>query len=200
MNGIRNFLVVTGDPVPSGERDIIKSVYDYNSVTLMNYMKQLNREHFAEDPIAYGGALNYGRKNVDAEIRRMQKKCEAGAAFFLTQPIYSDEDIERIRYIKNRIDTKIMCGIMPLVSYRNALFMKNEITGIHVPDEIIARYDKEMSREEAQAVGVQIAEEIMKKLEDIADGYYFMVPFNRASMIAEILDGGQKNAVYSQER
>ena len=57
-----------------------------------------------------------------------------------------------------------------------------------------------MSREEAQAVGVQIAEEIMKKLEDIADGYYFMVPFNRASMIAEILDGGQKNAVYSQER
>lgn len=200
MNGIRNFLVVTGDPVPSGERDIIKSVYDYNSVTLMNYMKQLNREHFAEDPIAYGGALNYGRKNVDAEIRRMQKKCEAGAAFFLTQPIYSDEDIERIRYIKNRIDTKIVCGIMPLVSYRNALFMKNEITGIHVPDEIIARYDKEMSREEAQAVGVQIAEEIMKKLEDIADGYYFMVPFNRASMIAEILDGGQKNAVYSQER
>ena len=117
----------------------------------------------------------------------MEKKCQAGAAFFLTQPIYSDEDIERIRYIKSRIDTKIICGIMPLVSYRNALFMKNEITGIHVPDEILARYDKDMSREEAQQVGVDVAAEIAEKLKDVTDGYYFMVPFNRASMIAEIL-------------
>ncbi|HJB45483.1 MAG TPA: bifunctional homocysteine S-methyltransferase/methylenetetrahydrofolate reductase [Candidatus Mediterraneibacter surreyensis] len=188
MNGIRNFLVVTGDPVPSGERGSVTSVYDYHSVTLMNYLRQLNREYFSDDPIAYGGALNYGRKNIDAEIRRMQKKCEAGASFFLTQPIYSDEDIERIRYIKSRIDTKIICGIMPLVSYRNALFMKNEITGINVPDEIIAQYDKDMSREEAQAVGVRIAVKIAEKSGDVADGYYFMVPFNRAEMIAEILE------------
>lgn len=194
MNGVRNFLFVTGDPVPAGERGSITSVYDYHSVTLMNYVRQLNREHFAEDPIAYGGALNYGRKNIDVEIRRMQKKCEAGASFFLTQPIYSDEDIERIRYIKSRIDTKIICGIMPLVSYRNALFMKNEITGIHVPDEIIAQYDKDMSREEAQTVGVRIAAEIAEKLADTADGYYFMVPFNRAGMIAEIIE----SAAFSQ--
>ena len=120
MNGIRNFLFVTGDPVPSGDRGNITSVYDYHSVTLMNYVRQMNREYFAEDPVAYGGALNYGRANIDAEIRRMQKKCEAGASFFLTQPIYSDEDIERIRYIKSRIDTKIICGIMPLVSYTYA--------------------------------------------------------------------------------
>ena len=188
MNGIRNFLIVTGDPVPSGDRGSIKSVYDYNSVTLMNYIRQLNKEYFSEDPIAYGGALNYGRANIDAEIRRMEKKCRAGASFFLTQPIYSDEDVERIRYIKSRIDTKIICGIMPLVSYRNAVFMKNEITGIHVPDEIIAQYRKDMSREEAQAAGVRIAVEIAEKLRDTADGYYFMVPFNRARMIAEIME------------
>lgn len=187
MNGIRNFLLVTGDPVPSGERDVVTSVYDFHSVSLMQYLARMNREHFSGDPVAYGGALNYGRKNIDAEIRRMEKKCQAGAAFFLTQPIYSDEDIERIRYIKSRIDTKIICGIMPLVSYRNALFMKNEITGIHVPDEILARYDKDMSREEAQQVGVDVAAEIAEKLKDVTDGYYFMVPFNRASMIAEIL-------------
>ena len=188
MNGIRNFLFVTGDPVPAGDRGSITSVYDHHSVTLMNYVRQMNRELFSEDPIAYGGALNYGRKNIDAEIRRMEKKCEAGASFFLTQPIYSDEDIERIRYIKRRIDTKIICGIMPLVSYRNALFMKNEITGIHVPDEIIAQYTKDMSREEAQAAGVRIAAGIAGKLGEIADGFYFMVPFNRAAMIAEIME------------
>ena len=70
------------------------------------------------------------------------------------------------------------------MSYRNALFMKNEIAGIHVPDEIIAQYDKDMSREEAQRIAAEIAE----KLRGAADGYYFMVPFNRAEMIAEILE------------
>lgn len=188
MNGIRNFLIVTGDPVPAGNRDTVTSVYDFHSVTLMNYLARMNREHFQEDPIAYGGALNYGRANLDAEIRRMQRKCEAGASFFLTQPIYSEEDIEKIRYIKSRIDTRIICGIMPLVSYRNALFMKNEITGIHVPDEIVARYDKNMSREEAQKTGEDIAAETAVKLKDVADGYYFMVPFNRAGMIVNILE------------
>ncbi len=188
MNGIRNFLLVTGDPVPSGERDVVTSVYDFHSVSLMKYLERMNREHFAQDPVAYGGALNYGRANLDAEIRRMERKCGAGASFFLTQPIYSDEDMERIRYIKSRIDTKVICGIMPLVSYRNALFMKNEIPGISVPDGIVDRYDRDMSREEAQRVGVEIAVEIAEKLRDITDGYYFMVPFNRAAMIAQILE------------
>ena len=76
---------------------------------------------------------------------------------------------------------------MPLVSYRNAVFMKNEITGIHVPDEIIAKYDSGMNREEAEEVGIDIAVDIAEKLYDTADGYYFMVPFNRAPMIAEIM-------------
>lgn len=187
MNGIRNFLIVTGDPVPSGDRDMITPVYDFTSVRLMNYIKQMNEEHFREDPIVYGGALNYGRNNVHVEIERMRKKCEAGASYFLTQPIYSDEDIERIRYIKKNTDTKILCGILPLVSYRNALFMKNEVTGIRVPDEIVQRYSADMSREEAQQTGVDIAAEIAVKLSDTADGYYFMVPFNRASMIAQIM-------------
>lgn len=187
MNGIRNFLIVTGDPVPSGDRDMITPVYDFTSARLMNYIKQMNEEHFREDPIVYGGALNYGRKNIDVEIERMKKKCEAGASYFLTQPIYSDEDIDRIRYIKKKTDTKILCGILPLVSYRNALFMKNEVTGIRVPDEVVQRYSPKMSREEAEQTGIEIASEIAEKLADTADGYYFMVPFNRASMIAKIM-------------
>ena len=187
MNGIRNMLVVTGDPVPAGDRNIVTGVYDFNSIRLMNYFKQLNREHFPDDPVIYGGALNYNRTNIDKEIERMQKKCDAGADYFLTQPIYSDEDIERIRYIKTKIHTKILCGIMPLVSYRNAMFMKNEIYGIHVPDEIVARYHKDMSREEGEETGIQIALELAEKLKDVTDGYYFMAPFNRASMICKIM-------------
>ena len=158
----------------SGDRGSITSVYDYHSVTLMNYVRAAEAGTFCRRPDCLRRSTELRRKNIDAEIKRMQKKCEAGASFFLTQPIYSEEDIERIRYIKSRIDTKIICGIMPLVSYRNALFMKNEITGIDVPDEIITQYGKDMSREEAQAVGVRIAVEIVKKLSNVADGYYFM--------------------------
>lgn len=73
MNGIRNFLVVTGDPVPSGDRDMITPVYDFNSVSLMSYIRHMNEEYFRDEPVACGGALNYGRKNIDVEIERMKK-------------------------------------------------------------------------------------------------------------------------------
>lgn len=187
MNGIRNMLLITGDPVPGGDRTGIKPVFDFNSIKLMEYAKQMNQEYFQEEPIVYGGALNYGRANLDKEIERMKGKCKAGADYFLTQPIYSREDVERIAYIKEQVDTKILCGIMPLVSYRNASFMKNEVFGIHVPEEIVARYGKDMSREDGEAVGVDIALEIAEKLHNVADGYYFMAPFNRASMIYRII-------------
>ena len=95
--------------------------------------------------------------------------------------------MERIIYIKEKVDTKILCGIMPLVSYRNASFMKNEVSGIHVPEEIVARYHKDMTRQEGENTGIEIALEIAEMLHDIADGYYFMVPFNRASMICAIM-------------
>ena len=188
MNGIRNMLIITGDPVPSGDKSATSSVYDFNSFRLMNYFKQLNIEYYADDPIIYGGALNHCRPNLDIEIDRMHKKCSAGADYFLTQPIYSDDDTTRIKYIKTKINTKILCGIMPLVNFRNAMFVKNEMSGIQVPDEIITRYDENMSREESEQIGITISLEIIEKLQDIADGYYFMAPFNRASMICKIIE------------
>ncbi|WP_346698298.1 bifunctional homocysteine S-methyltransferase/methylenetetrahydrofolate reductase [Catenibacillus scindens] len=188
LNGIRNLLIVTGDPVPAGDRTVISSVYDFNSVTLMEYLKHMNEEYFSQDPIVYGGALNYGRKNLDKEIERMEKKIRAGASYFLTQPLYSQEDVDRIAYIKSRVHTKIFGGIMPLVSYRNALFMKNEIYGIHVPDEVIQRYSPDMSREDGEKTGIICALELMEKMQNVVDGYYFMVPFNRATMIGKIIE------------
>ena len=188
VNDIRNLLIVTGDPVPAGDRPVVSSVYDFNSITLMEYLKHMNEEYFAADPIVYGGALNYGRPNLEKEIERMEKKIEAGASYFLTQPLYSEADIDRIAYIKFLVKTKILGGIMPLVSYRNALFMKNEIYGIHVPDEVVARYSPEMNREEGEAVGIECAARLMEQMKDVVDGYYFMVPFNRAAMICRIIE------------
>lgn len=186
VNGIRNLLVVTGDPVPSEQRLSTTNVFDYNSIQLMQFIKQMNEEHFAEDPIQYGGALNPALGRVDKIIERMERKMEAGAKYFLTQPIYDEETIEKIHYIKEHVDTKILCGIMPFVSYTNANFIKNEFSGIHVPDEIVSRYSKDMSKEEAEIIGASIGKELVKKLEPYADGYYFMIPFNRVSMFEKM--------------
>lgn len=187
IHKIRNMLLVTGDPVPSVSRGDTTGVFDYHSIRLMQFMKEMNEEHFVEDPIEYGGALNYGRGKIENVAKRMQQKIDAGCSYFLTQPIYSKEDIARIRQLKEMVDTKILCGIMPLVSYRNANFIKNEMTGINVPDEIVERYSMDMSKEEAEIVGAQIASEIIEQLSDFADGYYFMLPFNRVSLMDKII-------------
>ncbi len=187
INGVRNMLFVTGDPIPSEHRQSTTGVFDYNSIRLMHYMKDMNLEHFNAEPIYYGGALNYGRGNLDKIIERMEKKIEGGAKYFLTQPIFTEEDINRIAYIKERVQTKLLCGIMPFVSYRNANFVKNEITGIHVPDEILERYHIDMTKDEAELVGAKIASEIIEKVSPFADGYYFMLPFNRVSLMDKII-------------
>lgn len=187
-NDIRNLLIVTGDPIPGSDRAEVSSVFDFNSVRLMDFVKEMNQEHFSAEPLCYGGALNYARANIDAEIERMKKKIAAGATYFLTQPIFSTEDVERIRYIKQKVDTKILCGIMPLVSFRNASFIQNEITGIHVPDEVVNAFSPDMTREEGERVGTCIAGKVMRELAEVADGYYFMLPFNRVNLVEMCLD------------
>ena len=187
IHDIRNLLLVTGDPIPAECRTTTTSVFDYNSIRLMQYVRELNEEHFLEEPFVYGGALNYAGVNVDAIIKRMQNKIEAGASYFMTQPIFAKEDRERVAFLKEKTGAKILCGIMPPVSYKNAVFVKNEIAGIRIPDEIVARYDANMSKEEAEWVGVELAKELMQEMANFADGYYFMLPFNRVSMIEKLL-------------
>ena len=180
-------MIVTGDPVPSGERDNTKSGFDFNSIRFMEYVKELNQEIFLQDAFSYGGALNQNQANEDQVMKRMQKKINAGLSWFMTQPIYSDEEVEKLGRMKQELNTKILCGIMPLVSYRNAMFIKNEMPGIQVPDEIVAQYRPDMSRAEAEDVAVRISLSIMEKLEEVADGFYFMTPFNRVSLITRII-------------
>lgn len=188
MNGIRNLLIVTGDPVPIILRDDIKSVYNFDSVGFMRILQEMNLEEFKDDPFVYGGALNPTCVNLEAEVRRLKRKMDAGASFFLTQPLFTDEDVKGLETIKKMVpDARILCGIMPLVSYKNAKFMQNEMTGIHVTDNVVERYKESSSRQEGEKVGIHLAKEIMKKTETIADGYYFSIPFNRVYLLNEIL-------------
>lgn len=187
INHINNFLVITGDPIPSMVRSSVKSVFNFDSVGLMHIMNDMNEEQFEEAPVCYGGAINQGRKNLEVEIARVKKKMEAGATFFMTQPVSSKESVERVRRIKEETGARILCGIMPFVSLKNAIFMKNEMTGIDVSDEVLARYRVDMTREEGEQVGIELAKEMIALTEDFVDGYYFSFPFNRVEMLEKIL-------------
>lgn len=187
INHIHNFLVITGDPIPSMARNRIKSVFDFEAVGLMRIINDMNEEQFAEAPLNYGGAINQGRRNLEVEIGRVKKKMAAGATFFLTQPVSTKEGVERVRRIKEETGARILCGIMPFVSLKNAMFMKNEMTGIGVTDEVLARYRADMTREEGEQAGIQLAKEMMALTDDFADGYYFSFPFNRVGMLEKIM-------------
>lgn len=188
INGIQNFLVITGDPIPSMVRTTVKSVFNFDSVGLMQILADMNEEQFTQVPVSYGGAINQGRRNLEVEIGRVRKKMAAGATFFLTQPVSTKESADRVRRIKEETGARILCGIMPFVSLKNATFMKNEMAGIDVTDEVLARYRADMTREEGEQAGVQLAREVIAMTEDFADGYYFSFPFNRVTMLEKILN------------
>ena len=188
INDIHNLLVITGDPLPTMVRQTVKAVFNFDSVGLMNIIKEMNADSFASAPMCYGGAINQGRRNLAVEIERIRKKQAAGASFFLSQPVFSKEDADRLRRIKNETGAVILVGIMPLVSRKNALFMKNEISGVNVPEELILRYPEGGSREEGEAVGIAMAREMMAETDDFADGYYFTFPFNRIYLLKQLVN------------
>lgn len=187
INGIKNFLVVTGDPVPAAIRQDVKNVFNFDSVGIMKTIEEMNEEQFKNDPIVYGGAVCYNRRNIEVEINRMEKKIAAGAKFFLSQPVFTSRDVEKLRYMKTRVNARILCGIMPLVSIRNARFIKNEMADIHVTEEIVNLFTPEMTKEEGEAVGVGIARQMLEETKDFADGYYFSIPFNRVYLLKQII-------------
>ena len=188
INDINNFLIITGDPIPVMARQVVKSVFNFDSVGLMRIADEMNSEALKDSPLTCGGAINQSRRRIESEIKRVQKKMEAGAEFFLTQPVFTAEDAERLRRVKEETGARILCGIMPLVSRKNALFMKNEISGVNVTDEVIERYPENADREDGENVGVELAKEMIAATRDFADGYYFSFPFNRTYLLKRIIE------------
>jgi homocysteine S-methyltransferase len=187
MEDIRNVLVVTGDPVPGEFRSDIKSVFNMNSYSLIDMVSQMNDSVFDEGNICIGGAVNFNVRNKSSELSRLLKKHENGAYFFLTQPIFDEETIDFVKKLPKDRDYKILAGVMPPVSYKNVMFLNNELAGVTIPDSMVARFTPDMTREEAQSVGEDIACDIITSLKDYVDGFYLIAPFNRCEMIKDII-------------
>jgi len=187
IEGLRTALAVTGDAIPAGDRAEIKGVFNLNSFRLIEYLAALNEGPFQGDPFLIGGALNLNAANRDAEVARMATKAAKGATFFLTQPIYSQEVIDYLAALERPRGVKILGGILPLVSYRNAQFLNNEMPGIQVPEDFIGRFHPDMPKDEAEAVGIELAVDVARRLKPFVDGFYFMTPFNRVEMVLATL-------------
>lgn len=185
IENIDNVLVVTGDPIPSAERDEIKAMFSFNSSILANYIKTLNENTF-NTPFNILGALNINAINFDSQLKHAKIKIENGVTMFLTQPVLTEQALINLKKAKEILPAKILGGIIPVVSYRNACFMNNEISGITVSQNIIDLY-KDTSKEESTKLAINISTQIAKEIEPYVDGYYIITPFKRIDIICDII-------------
>ena len=187
--GVREVLAITGDPIPTAERDEVKNVYQFNSRKLAQYIVSLAGEgREMPSPLTVFGALNLNARNFDVELRRAQEKLENGMSGFLTQPVLSAQAVENLKKTREALGSraKILAGIMPVVSQRNAIFMENEVNGIHVDAEIIERFAG-LDRAQGEELGLEVSVKAAQAAAPYADGFYLMTPFNRVALMERLI-------------
>ena len=187
--GVREVLAITGDPIPTAERDEVKNVYQFNSRKLAQYIVSLAGEgREMPSPMTVFGALNLNARNFEVELRRAGEKLENGMSGFLTQPVLSQQAVENLRRTRETLGerAKILAGIMPVVSQRNAIFMENEVNGIHVAEDIIEAFAG-LDREQGEALGLEISLKMAREALPYADGFYLMTPVNRVALMERLI-------------
>jgi homocysteine S-methyltransferase len=190
--GLFNVLAVTGDPPPQGGEDRVSGVFDVRSFELISLLKGFaqgrnasGQDMKANPPLCVGGAFNPNTRDISMQVGRMRRKIERGAEYFLTQPVYSPDKLERILEATRDVEAPIFLGIMPLASHRNAEYLHNEFPGISIPDEIRERMRK--AGEHGAAEGIEIAWELMAQALPHFAGIYLMPPFNRHAAALELV-------------
>jgi len=200
--GIKNLICITGDPPKMGNYPDATAVFDVDAIGLVNIVHNLNRGlDLGGNPIGTGTGFvigvgaNPGLTDLDEEIRRFEYKVEAGAEYAVTQPVFDlrllENFLERIEKANCRIP--VVAGIWPLVSVRNAEFMKNELR-VSVPDAILERMARAQTPELARAEGVAIAREMLIAAKQMAQGAQISAPQGRYSSAVDVLEalgGGQ---------
>ena len=187
--GVREVLAITGDPIPTAERDEVKNVYQFNSRKLAQYIVSLAGEgREMPSPITVFGALNLNARNFEVELRRAAEKLENGMSGFLTQPVLSAQAVENLKKTRETLGerAKILAGILPVVSQRNAIFMENEVNGIHVDEAIIQRFEG-LDRAAGEELGLEVSVQAAKAAAPYADGFYLMTPFNRVALMERLI-------------
>jgi homocysteine S-methyltransferase len=194
--GLRNILAITGDPPKLGDYPDATSVFDMDSIGLTRMIRRLNcGEDLVGNAIGsqtafhVGVGVNPGAMNLDTEVRRYQEKVEAGAEYVMTQPVFDMAHLERFMEQTRAHRVPLLVGILPLLSYRNAEFLHNEVPGMNIPEEIRKSLIN-CSEEEARERGIAIARASIaqaRTYEGVA-GVYVMPPFGRQKLALQVLD------------
>jgi methionine synthase / methylenetetrahydrofolate reductase(NADPH) len=197
--GLRNLLLITGDPPKMGPYPDATAVFDIDAIGLTNLVSGLNRgldpgggSIGAPTSFVIGVGVNPGAADLEHELRRFYWKVEAGAEYAITQPVF---DIEQLYYFLERIDREgtripIIAGIWPLVSARNAEFLANEVPGVVVPDAIVARMRaaSALGKEEAVEEGIRIAQEMLRESLPAIQGAQVSAPFGRVPLALRVFE------------
>jgi len=192
--GIRNLICITGDPPKMGNYPDATAVFDVDAIGLVNIVRNLNRGlDLGGNTIGQGTAFvigvgaNPGLPNIDEEIRRFEYKVEAGAEYAVTQPVF---DLALLENFLKRIEhcrIPVIAGIWPLVSARNAEFMKNELR-VSVPESILQRMGRATTPEHAREEGIEIAREMLKAVRGLVQGAQISAPQGRYASAADVLE------------
>jgi homocysteine S-methyltransferase len=199
--GLRNILVITGDPPKMGPYPDATAVFDIDSIGLTNMVNKLNHgldlgNNPIGEPTAFciGVGVNPGAINLDEEIKRFEWKVEAGAQYAITQPVF---DTDQLRDFLKRIEhvrIPVIAGIWPLVSYRNAEFLHNEVPGVRVTPSIMDRMREasNISKEAGRDEGLKIARESLIEVRDVIQGVQVSAPFGNVKYALEVFEGLEK--------
>jgi methionine synthase I (cobalamin-dependent)/5,10-methylenetetrahydrofolate reductase len=206
--GITDVLAITGDPSKIGDFPGATSVYDLSSFDLIRLIRQFNEGlSYSGKPLgqktsfSIAAAFNPNVRHLDKAVERLEKKIQCGAHYFITQPLYSERQIEEVYEATKHLETPIYIGIMPLVSARNADFLHHEVPGITLSEEIRSRMaacanDPVQSARE----GIAIAKSLIDAAFDLFNGIYLITPFLRYEMTVELVRYIHEKEKAAQER
>ena len=191
--GLRNLLIITGDPPKMGPYPEATAVFDIDSIGLVNMVNRLNHGlDIGGNPIGkptsfyVGVGVNPCAVDIDYELRRFEWKVEAGAEYAITQPTF---DVNQLRSFLKRIEhcrIPVIAGIWPLVSYRNAEFLANEVPGVVVPESVLERMHRITDKDAAREEGLAIARETLAEVRDLVQGVQVSAPFGRVQYALDV--------------
>ncbi|KAB8137677.1 bifunctional homocysteine S-methyltransferase/methylenetetrahydrofolate reductase [Gracilibacillus oryzae] len=191
--GFHEILAITGDPTRIGGFPGASSVFDVTSFELIRLIKQCNQGlSFSGAPLRkktnfkVAAAFNPNVANLEKAVKRMEKKIDHGADYFLTQPVFNHEQIIALHRETKHLSTPIFLGIMPLVSHKNAEFLHHEVPGMKLSDEVRARMQAQTNRHDAVQEGIQIAKELIDTAINYFNGIYLITPFMRYQITTEL--------------
>lgn len=194
--GIKNYLVITGDPPKLGNYPQATAVFDVDAVGLTKVIHNLNRgEDIAGNEInpptsiLIGVGANPCAVNLDKELKHFYNKIDAGAEYVMTQPVFDADTL--LRFVEKTLKYKqipVVAGIWPLVSLKNALFLKNEVPGVEIPDKVIDRMSKAKTKEDSLKIGIEIAREIKDKIDSSVQGYQINAPFGKVDLAISLIN------------